>query len=156
MIAASHSRPDRLWMPLRPVMPSVNCMHSLQCSEPACMTAHAYGESGNALQVQGETLQPPRPLPWYPDKLAWHMTFSREQLRSNPKLNEVMACLITSAASPHWLHDLVRQALRLAWHAYSWHISHRSNLHAQFWWCARTEQCSASGSPSLAPRCTVA
>ena len=40
-------------------------------------------------QINGETLEPPRPLPWYPDKLAWHMTFSREQLRNNPKLNEV-------------------------------------------------------------------
>ena len=42
------------------------------------------------LQINGETLEPPRPLPWYPDKLAWHMKFSREQLRNNPKLNEVI------------------------------------------------------------------
>ena len=42
------------------------------------------------LQINGETLEPPRPLPWYPDKLAWHMNFSREQLRRLPKLNEVV------------------------------------------------------------------
>ena len=75
-------------------------MHSLQRFEAACMTAHACGKSGSVLQVQGETLQPPRPLPWYPDKLAWHMTFSREQLRNNPKLNEVIACSLTPAELP--------------------------------------------------------
>ena len=42
------------------------------------------------LQINGETLDPPRPLNWYPDKLAWHMNFSREQLRRLPKLNEVV------------------------------------------------------------------
>ena len=90
----------------------VGQVHSLRRSEPACAAAHASGESGSALQVQGETLQPPRPLPWYPDKLAWHMTFSREQLRNNPKLNEVIACMTTSAESLHWLHDLVRQTVK--------------------------------------------
>ena len=87
-------------MPVRPAPPNVGHMRSLRRSELACMTAHACGKSGSALQVQGETLQPPRPLPWYPDKLAWHMTFSREQLRNNPKLNEVTACLLTPAELP--------------------------------------------------------
>ena len=75
-------------------------MHSLQSRGSACMMAHASDEYGIGLQVQGETLQPPRPLPWYPDKLAWHMTFSREQLRNNPKLNEVITCVLTSAKLP--------------------------------------------------------
>ena len=48
-------------------------------------------------QINGETLEPPRPLLWYPDKLAWHMTFSREQLRNNPKLNEVTSVLLAPA-----------------------------------------------------------
>lgn len=26
-------------------------------------------------------VDPPRPLPWYPQKLAWHMNFTRNQLR---------------------------------------------------------------------------
>lgn len=42
-----------------------------------------------ALQVAGETLQPPRPLPWYSNKLAWHMSFSRGQLRKLPILAEI-------------------------------------------------------------------
>jgi len=39
--------------------------------------------------VAGETLQPPRPLPWYSNKLAWHMSFSRGQLRKLPILAEI-------------------------------------------------------------------
>lgn len=41
------------------------------------------------MQVAGETLQPPRPLPWYSNKLAWHMSFSRGQLRKLPILAEI-------------------------------------------------------------------
>lgn len=33
------------------------------------------------MQVGGEELRPPRPLPWYPRKLAWQMDASRAQLR---------------------------------------------------------------------------
>ena len=54
-----------------------------------------------SFQISGETLEPPRPLLWYPDKLAWHMTFSREQLRNNPKLNEV-----TTPAGVRSHHDM--------------------------------------------------
>lgn len=32
-------------------------------------------------QVDGEPVSPPRPLPWYPNNYAWHMDFSRGQLR---------------------------------------------------------------------------
>ncbi len=34
-----------------------------------------------AEQLDGEEVQPPRPLPWYPEELAWQMDFSRNQLR---------------------------------------------------------------------------
>jgi hypothetical protein len=39
--------------------------------------------------VDGELLQPPRPLPWYPDNLGWHMSFSRAQLRKLPWLSDI-------------------------------------------------------------------
>lgn len=45
--------------------------------------------AASTLQVAGETLQPPRPLPWYSNKLAWHMSFSRGQLRKLPILAEI-------------------------------------------------------------------
>ncbi|GAQ87913.1 S-adenosyl-L-methionine-dependent methyltransferases superfamily protein [Klebsormidium nitens] len=33
------------------------------------------------VEVDGEKFEAPRPLPWYPDNLAWHMSVSRNQLR---------------------------------------------------------------------------
>lgn len=32
-------------------------------------------------QDDGEQIKPPHPLPWYPNNYAWHMNFSRAQLR---------------------------------------------------------------------------
>ena len=31
--------------------------------------------------VDGEVLQPPKPLEWYPDHLGWQMDLSKSQLR---------------------------------------------------------------------------
>ena len=52
--------------------------------------------------MAGEELSPPRPLPWYPQKLAWQMDASRAQLRKLDALaavhefmkreNDVRAC----------------------------------------------------------------
>ena len=33
------------------------------------------------MQVDGEKLEEPRAIPWYPNKLAWQLTYSRSQLR---------------------------------------------------------------------------
>eukprot|EP00897_Mesotaenium_endlicherianum_P001484 jgi/Mesen1/1363/ME000013S00855 len=43
----------------------------------------------DGIEVDGEKLDPPRPLPWYPSNLAWHMSFSRTQLRKLPILLKV-------------------------------------------------------------------
>ncbi|WIA32878.1 hypothetical protein OEZ86_006052 [Tetradesmus obliquus] len=37
--------------------------------------------SEGPVMLDGELVQPPRPLPWYPSNLAWHMNFTRNQLR---------------------------------------------------------------------------
>ena len=37
-------------------------------------------------QMDELQLQPPRPLPWYPDDYAWHLDLSRKQLRTLPAL----------------------------------------------------------------------
>jgi len=41
------------------------------------------------MQVEGETLIPPKPLPWYPNNLAWQLTYSRAQLRKLDALNQI-------------------------------------------------------------------
>ncbi|KAL6760331.1 tRNA-methyltransferase, partial [Haematococcus lacustris] len=42
--------------------------------------------SSDVVTVDGEPVQAPRPLPWYPNNYAWHMYFSRNQLRKVPIL----------------------------------------------------------------------
>lgn len=49
------------------------CTHSIHTVLPAVAVL--------VLQLDGEQVDPPRPLPWYPNKLGWHMNFSRNQLR---------------------------------------------------------------------------
>lgn len=46
------------------------------------------------MQVEGEPLEAPRTLPWYPDALGWHMAFSRAQLRKLPILKQVHELII--------------------------------------------------------------
>ncbi|GAX75610.1 hypothetical protein CEUSTIGMA_g3054.t1 [Chlamydomonas eustigma] len=41
------------------------------------------------LMVADETIQVPKPLSWYPNNYAWHMSFSRQQLRKLPLLGEI-------------------------------------------------------------------
>ena len=36
--------------------------------------------------LEGEVVKPPKPLPWYPNRLAWQLEFSRTQLRKDPNL----------------------------------------------------------------------
>lgn len=43
-------------------------------------------EGDKPIEVDGEALNPPLALPWYPDKLAWQLDFSRNQLRKLPRL----------------------------------------------------------------------
>ena len=42
-----------------------------------------------SLQPDDAVLQPPKPLPWYPDNLAWHFDFSKSQLRKMPVLEAI-------------------------------------------------------------------
>jgi 16S rRNA C967 or C1407 C5-methylase (RsmB/RsmF family) len=46
------------------------------------------------VQVDDEPLEPPAPLPWYPERLAWQLAFSRAQLRKLPALKAVHALVM--------------------------------------------------------------
>merc|ERR1719310_1818386 len=41
------------------------------------------------LLFDGEKIAPPRPLPWYPDELAWQLDLSRNQIRKIPILKKI-------------------------------------------------------------------
>lgn len=45
--------------------------------------------SAHTALLPGREFQPPEPMEWYPDRLAWHMNFSRAQLRKLPALEEL-------------------------------------------------------------------
>ncbi|KAG0566732.1 hypothetical protein KC19_7G083400 [Ceratodon purpureus] len=40
-------------------------------------------------EVDGEVIEPVRALPWYPDHLAWHLNYSRMQIRKMPILERI-------------------------------------------------------------------
>lgn len=40
-------------------------------------------------QIDGETLPPPRALPWYPERLGWQLELSKSQLRKIPVLEAI-------------------------------------------------------------------
>jgi len=39
------------------------------------------------IEVEGEAIEPPRPLEWYPDNLGWHFKVSRGVLRKSPAIS---------------------------------------------------------------------
>ncbi|CAO3676923.1 unnamed protein product [Umbelopsis vinacea] len=39
------------------------------------------------VEVEGEVIEPPRPLPWYPENLGWHFKVSRGVLRKSPAMS---------------------------------------------------------------------
>eukprot|EP00850_Spirogloea_muscicola_P004927 SM000022S07141 [mRNA] locus=s22:98292:108187:- [translate_table: standard] len=46
-------------------------------------------EFKKGLQVEGVDMEPPYSLPWYPNHLAWHLSYSRMQLRRLPVLERL-------------------------------------------------------------------
>ncbi|KAK9905535.1 hypothetical protein WJX75_001721 [Coccomyxa subellipsoidea] len=53
-----------------------------------------FSQFSENMEVEGEPLEAPRTLPWYPDALGWHMAFSRAQLRKLPILKQVHELII--------------------------------------------------------------
>lgn len=45
--------------------------------------------SSEEILVEGEVVSPPKPLAWYPNKLAWQLDFSRTHLRKIPEMKEM-------------------------------------------------------------------
>eukprot|EP00051_Salpingoeca_urceolata_P032936 m.18125 g.18125 ORF g.18125 m.18125 type:complete len:737 (-) comp5633_c0_seq1:115-2325(-) len=49
------------------------------------------------LQVDGEWIEPPRPLPWYPDRLGWHLNVTRILIRKHDALRRFHRFLINES-----------------------------------------------------------
>ena len=46
------------------------------------------------MEIDGRVLEPPRPLAWYPDRLAWHMDQNRSLLRKVPQFQKLHKFLV--------------------------------------------------------------
>ncbi|KAL1183045.1 hypothetical protein V6Z11_A02G155200 [Gossypium hirsutum] len=56
------------------------------CEDIRSQLANDFMKSLQAEAIEGGDLEPIKPLPWYPDNLAWQSNFSRMQLRKNQTL----------------------------------------------------------------------
>lgn len=56
--------------------PQYTCNSLIQLSDTKCYLA-------------GDACKPPQAMPWYPNQLAWHMSFSRGDLRKMPVLAQL-------------------------------------------------------------------
>ncbi|ROK35716.1 tRNA (cytosine(34)-C(5))-methyltransferase [Anabarilius grahami] len=51
------------------------------------------------LEVDGQKIEAPQPLSWYPDELAWHTSLSRKILRKSPLLEKFHQFLVSETES---------------------------------------------------------
>nr|XP_006012615.1 PREDICTED: tRNA (cytosine(34)-C(5))-methyltransferase-like isoform X2 [Latimeria chalumnae] len=51
------------------------------------------------LEVDGQKVEAPQPLSWYPDELAWHTNLSRKILRKSPELEKFHQFLVSETES---------------------------------------------------------
>lgn len=51
------------------------------------------------LEVDGQKIEAPQPLSWYPDELAWHTNLSRKILRKSPLLEKFHQFLVSETES---------------------------------------------------------
>jgi 16S rRNA C967 or C1407 C5-methylase (RsmB/RsmF family) len=63
------------------------------CSVLSCLRKKYFVELSD-LKVDGKDIPPPRPLDWYPDRLAWHISLSRQIMRNSPHLSKFHSFLV--------------------------------------------------------------
>ncbi|XP_066435306.1 RNA cytosine C(5)-methyltransferase NSUN2 [Eleutherodactylus coqui] len=63
-----------------------------------CLKEKYFKELQN-IEVDGEKIEAPQPLHWYPDELAWHTNLSRKIIRKSPELEKFHQFLISESES---------------------------------------------------------
>lgn len=58
-----------------------------------------YFKELEALEVDGQKVEVPQPLSWYPEELAWHTNLSRKILRKSPQLERFHQFLVSETES---------------------------------------------------------
>ncbi|KAM9308268.1 RNA cytosine C(5)-methyltransferase NSUN2 [Gastrophryne carolinensis] len=63
-----------------------------------CLKEKYFKELQN-IEVDGQKIEAPQPLSWYPDELAWHTNLSRKIIRKSPELEKFHQFLISETES---------------------------------------------------------
>ncbi|KAM4027069.1 RNA cytosine C(5)-methyltransferase NSUN2 [Anomaloglossus baeobatrachus] len=63
-----------------------------------CLKEKYFKELQN-IEVDGQKIEAPQPLHWYPDELAWHTNLSRKIIRKSPELEKFHQFLISETES---------------------------------------------------------
>lgn len=63
-----------------------------------CLKNKYFKELEN-LEVDGQKVELPQPLSWYPEELAWHTNLSRKILRKSPQLEKFHQFLVSETES---------------------------------------------------------
>ncbi|XP_072008896.1 RNA cytosine C(5)-methyltransferase NSUN2 isoform X3 [Engystomops pustulosus] len=63
-----------------------------------CLKEKYFKELQN-IEVDGQKIEAPQPLNWYPDELAWHTNLSRKIIRKSPELEKFHQFLISETES---------------------------------------------------------
>ncbi|KAF6126109.1 NOP2/Sun RNA methyltransferase 2 [Phyllostomus discolor] len=63
-----------------------------------CLKNKYFKELEN-LEVDGQKVEVPQPLSWYPEELAWHTNLSRKILRKSPQLEKFHQFLVSETES---------------------------------------------------------
>lgn len=63
-----------------------------------CLKEKYFKELPN-IEVDGQKIEAPQPLNWYPDELAWHTNLSRKIIRKSPELERFHQFLISETES---------------------------------------------------------
>ncbi|MBN3290330.1 NSUN2 methyltransferase, partial [Polypterus senegalus] len=62
---------------------------------------NTYFKEIEELEVDGQKIEAPEPLSWYPDELAWHTNLNRKILRKSPLLKKFHQFLVNETESGH-------------------------------------------------------
>ncbi|XP_030074551.1 tRNA (cytosine(34)-C(5))-methyltransferase-like [Microcaecilia unicolor] len=63
-----------------------------------CLKNKYFKELQN-LEVDGQKVEAPQPLSWYPEELAWHTNLSRKIIRKSPELEKFHQFLVSETES---------------------------------------------------------
>lgn len=76
------------------MLPNVRLSNALQVRE---VLEKIFVPTMQGIQVEGETFDPPFPLPWYPDRFGWQINAPRRLLRKSPEFSRFQKFIVSES-----------------------------------------------------------